>query len=65
MHVAASSGHHVIVQHFLLRGMTVDLQDDFGCSPLHHAAQHGKNLYWSFVLAFADQRNEPQPAKFC
>ena len=42
MHVAASGGHHVLVQHFLSRGMNVNLQDDCGCSALHLAAQHGE-----------------------
>ena len=41
MHVAAGGGHHVVVQHFLTRGMNINLQDDCGCSALHVAAQHG------------------------
>lgn len=55
MHVACHSGHGAVVSALLSRGMSVDVVDRQGRTPLHNVCKHGQTACAELLLAAGAQ----------
>ena len=51
MHVACHSGHASVISMLLARGMSPDVTDSHGRTPLHNVCKHGQTPCAEVLLA--------------